>query len=195
MKQLLISIPFIFLSILSFAQGEHTSSSEIKIHGREKAHGKLKHHRLALIWGHGYVPKGFTHTNEVKTLIVPTIGLDYEYWFSHKFAIGFSNDIELINYVIENHNGEELEREYAYIGALMVMYEFAHLWAIGLGPGIEVEKNENFFVIKAAIEKEFPIAGEGGWDVTPMLSYEMKQSGGYGMYDAFTLGIGIGKRF
>ncbi|WP_281613687.1 hypothetical protein [Flammeovirga sp. SubArs3] len=177
---------------------EHDSSSpkSQKVHGREAAHGSLKHHRVALIWGHGYIPKGFNNYTEVRTLIIPVIGLDYEYWFSHKFAIGISNDLELSNYVIEvSHEEEELEREYVYVGALMAYYEFAHLWAIGIGPGIEMEKNRNFFVVKTSIEKEFPIKGEGGWDVTPMFSYEFKSSNGHGVYDAMCFAIAIGKRF
>ncbi|KXX71966.1 hypothetical protein [Flammeovirga sp. SJP92] len=190
MKSITFCILFSLIISLTFAQETHE-----KIHGREEAHGKLKHHRVALLWGHSYVPKGFSGNNQTNTLIVPTIGLEYEYWFSHHFAIGISNDLELQNYVIETRHGEELEREYVYIGALMGFIEFAHLWVIGIGPGIEIEQHKNFAVFKTSIEREFPIAGEGGWDVTPMLSYELKFRGENGSYDAFTFGLAIGKRF
>ncbi|AZQ61265.1 hypothetical protein EI427_03220 [Flammeovirga pectinis] len=189
MKLLALFI-FLFSSVTCFGQEEEHSTK--KMHGREEAHGKLKHHRIALIWAHGYVPKAID--NKDQTVIIPVIGLDYEYWFSHKFAIGLSNDIELTNYVIENHEGEELEREYSYVGAIMGIFEVAPLWVVAVGPGVEIEKNQNFFVAKINIEREFPIAGVG-WDVTPMFSYEVKTSNGHGVYDAFNLGIGIGKRF
>ncbi|NME67405.1 hypothetical protein [Flammeovirga aprica] len=185
---------FLLLSLLStFSYAQETSPQNDKVHKREEAHGRLKHHRVALMWGHSYVPKGFSGTNN--TLIVPTIGLEYEYWFSHHFALGLSNDLELQNYVIETSHGEEFEREYVYIGALMAFVEFAHLWVVGIGPGIEIEHNKNFAVIKASIEREFPIVGKGGWDVTPMLSYELKFRGENGSYDAITFGFAIGKRF
>ncbi|WP_044207371.1 hypothetical protein [Flammeovirga sp. OC4] len=193
MKYLTLCLLFLFITSLSFAQ--ENSSTDKKVHKREEAHGELKHHRIALLWGHSYVPKGFNDNNSAKTLIIPTIGFEYEYWFSHRFAIGLSNDLELQNYVIETREGDELEREYVYIGALMGFVEFAHLWVFGIGPGIEMEKNKNFGVLKMSIEREFPIVGKGGWDVTPMLSYEIKFRGEDKVYDAITFGFAIGKRF
>ncbi|MBB3700171.1 hypothetical protein KMW28_14635 [Flammeovirga yaeyamensis] len=187
-----------FISLLTIVLFSTSISLAQKreLHGREEAHGELKHHRLSVIWGHAYVPKAFSNPDKPQTLIIPTIGLDYEYFFSHKFAIGLSNELELSNYVVETrHHTEEVEREYAYVGAILAMYEVSHLLIIGIGPGIEIEKNHNFFVGKITVEREFPIMGEGGWDVTPVLSYELKSSHGHGIYDAFTFGIGIGKRF
>ncbi|OHX68309.1 hypothetical protein [Flammeovirga pacifica] len=189
MKKIISTILFIFLLI------QNSQAQETEIHAREEAHGKLKHHRIALIWGHGYVPKGISNPDNPQVLIIPTIGLDYEYFFSHRFAIGITNELELSNYIIETKEFNELEREYAYVGAIMAMFEVGHLFILGIGPGVEIEKNHNFFVGKISLEREFPIMGEGGWDVTPVLAYELKSSNGHGVYDALTFGIGIGKRF
>ena len=45
--------------------------------------------RISPVLSHTYIPKA---TNDGdKTVIVPSIGLDIEYWFNKKWGIGFHN--------------------------------------------------------------------------------------------------------
>jgi len=114
----------------------------------EAEHEEFRHHRIALFTGYTWVPQGDHHGNVSGVVVVPTLGLDYQYWVSHRFALGVINDFELSTYVIEQSDGSQLTREYAYVGAAVAIWEAVESLAIFAGPGVELEKHENFFVVK-----------------------------------------------
>ena len=53
----------------------------------------------------------------------------------------------------------------------------------------EFETHENYYVIRAGIELEFEISNN--WDLSPGLIYDLKET----IYDSWTIGVAIGKRF
>ena len=82
--------------------------------GQEEAeHEELRHHQVALLTGYTLVPEGDHHGNVEGVVVVPTIGLDYAYWFSHRFAVSLTNAVELSTYVIEQPDRSQLTREFA----------------------------------------------------------------------------------
>lgn len=85
------------------------------------------------------------------------MGVDYEFWLTHKFAVGVLNDFELSTYVVENHDGEDFEREYVYVLVAVFVYEPIANLSLFLGPGGEFEKNHNFFVFRVGAEYGIPI--------------------------------------
>ncbi|MCK4828277.1 hypothetical protein KA005_71775 [bacterium] len=125
---------------------------------------------------------------EKQFLTIPVIGLDYEYWFSHKFALGLHNELELASYIMEKDHEEHLDREYAIVMALVAVYEPAHGLAFFAGPGYEIEGNLSFMIFM--LELEFGKVFEDGWSVGVVLSYDIKP--GFG---ALSTGLTIGKRF
>ncbi len=147
----------------------------------------LKHHRLAAFVGAAHVPSGETK-EEGNAVWVPTLGLDYEYWFSHKFAVGLYNDVELGEYIINTEEREDLNRHYAFITAAVGVWEPVRRLAFYAGPGIEIEDHENFFVIKVGTEYGFPLPN--WWDLAVSLTYDWKD-----VYGAWSLGVSAGKRF
>lgn len=154
----------------------------------EAEHEEFRHHRIALFTGYTWVPQGDHHGNVSGVVVVPTLGLDYQYWVSHRFALGVINDFELSTYVIEQSDGSQLTREYAYVGAAVAIWEAVESLAIFAGPGVELEKNENFFVVKVGGEYEFRLPGR--WDLSISAAFNYKDE-----YNSISAGLVVGKRF
>ncbi|OHX66369.1 hypothetical protein [Flammeovirga pacifica] len=188
---ILISL-LILVQLPSYAQHYSSNNTSLEHHKEEK--GKSK---IAFYMGYTAIPQAINHD----VLIVPTIGFDYTYRLNNKFSIGLVNDLEMAQYVVEVegnqelHHGEEaketevLEREFAYVGAVVLFYSPIEGWNIGIGPGIELEKNKNLMVGKVLLEKEFELPGE--WEIAPTLQYDIKED----VYDSWSLGLTFGKRF
>jgi len=142
-------------------------------------------HRVAFFTGNTWIPDGLGDG----ALIVPTYGLDYQFWFSHVFAIGIMSEIELISYTVEKRDGsEEITRETPLVLAVVASYEIVKRLALMLGPGVEFETNESLSLFRMGLEYEFPLPQH--WDLSITGIYDYKEH-----YDTITLGITIGKRF
>ncbi len=151
-------------------------------------HEPLKRHQKALFTGYTWVPKGDPHEGDSKgTVVAATIGIDYSFWISHKFGVGLYNDFELTSYVVETSEGTSLPREYAYVGAAVGIYEAARGLELYAGPGVELEKHENFYVLKVGAEYAFAVAQ--GWATGVAFGYDFKDE-----YDSGALGISVARR-
>ena len=154
-------------------------------------HHDFKHFRIAALLGHAFIPEAKTET--ASFILIPTFGLDIQYWFNHKWGIAFKNDIEFAEYLVED-NGEESEdikRKYPFIVALPVLFspwERTHFTFI-LGPGIEFSNGKNFSVIRMGVGSEFKLGKD--WDFSPELIYDLKD----GHINSLTFALGVGKRF
>ena len=151
------------------------------------AHEHFQHHRLALFTGYGIIPGAIDEEGEERAKIIPVLGLDYEYWFNHKIGLGVQNDLELTSYTIERDHQDYIDREYAFVTALVFLYEPLPSWSLFLGPGYEFEANHNFPLVKIGtdIGKSF----EDGWSVGITLAYDIKE-----VNSAASVGITVGKR-
>lgn len=176
-KLLIVLILIVFISENILAQEENKVQ-------------EFKHFRMAFALGHAYIPKA--KANDSKTLIIPTMGIDLQYWFNSKWGVALKNDLEIANYTVElpELNEDRIIRETPLIIALPVLFS---PWENGitflLGPGIEIEKNENFSILRLGIGYEFEIGNE--WDFAPEFIYDLKNEN----INSFTIAIGIGKRF
>ncbi|MBD0403558.1 hypothetical protein [Flammeovirga sp. EKP202] len=196
-----VGLLVLFFANQSFAQSHLDSevnesnhiSSKATIHHHEEE--DFKRHKVSVYMGYTYIPQAIPSQ---EGLLVPTFGLDYVYQFSEKWSIGLINDIEIAQYMVEVKNSgshgehghlETLDREYAYVGSLVIFYSPWESWKIGVGPGFEIEKNKNLFVGKFIFEKEFKL--HDGWELSPNFQYDMKEK----LYDTWTFGVSIGKRF
>lgn len=158
-------------------------------HEEHEQQEPLKRHQLALFVGYTWVPKGNSHEGDSEgTVIAPTIGIDYSFWISHKVGVGLYNDFELTSYVVETSADTLLPREYAYVGAVVGIYEAARGLELYAGPGVEVEKHENFFVLKVGFEYAFAVAY--GWATGVAFGYDFKDE-----YDSWAAGISVARRF
>jgi hypothetical protein len=182
------------------SSAEHGESEE----AGEHESGPFKRHRIAFLTGNTIVPSGGENEDRIGTVVVPTIAIDYEYWFSRKLAIGWYNDFTLATFVVEtNREAEEdhgaqsddseggnevVEREPTFLTALVVIWEPLPRLAVYTGGGREFEANENFWVWKIGLEYGFPLPND--WDIAIGGAYDYKE-----VYDSFGVGISFGKRF
>jgi hypothetical protein len=179
---------------------EHGESEDVGEHES----GPFKRHRIAFLTGNTIVPSGGENEDRIGTVVVPTVAIDYEYWFSRKLALGWYNDFTLSTFVVEtNREPEEdhgagaqssdggtevVEREPTFLTALVIIWEPVHRLAVYTGGGKEFETNEDFWVWKIGLEYSFPLPKD--WDIAIGGAYDYKD-----VYDSFGVGISFGKRF
>jgi hypothetical protein len=179
LKPLIILFLFIFiLPLASFGQVQEHAPSE-----------HHKNHIIALIIGHTHIPRGVPSASDSGPLIVPSWGINYDFLVSKKWSIGLHTDMEIANYVIEEKNGNQLERTRPFILSIVTAYRPWKGLIVGLGFGNEFEKHHNFLVYRFGLEYAFEI--NESWEIGPALTYDIKES----TYDAWTLGFGVVRKF
>ena len=162
-------------------------------HDEQKGHTsgshEFKHHRVAIILGHGHV-FGAEDVNSGKSIVtVPTWGFDYQYWINEKFGVSLKSDIEIMDYLVTLDDHTKVERNNPVIVSTVFLYHPAKGWNFLAGPGIEFEESHNLFIIRVGMGYEFEFPGH--WDFAPELVFDLKD----GHIGSFTWGIGVGKRF
>lgn len=158
-------------------------------HEEEQEHEVIKHHMVALVIAHTHIPKGYQSSKGTEILIVPSWGLNYDYWFNTTWAIGLHADMEIATYIIEDDTGTDLERERPIIISIVGSYKPWKGLMFGVGFGKEFEPHHNFWVYRFGVE--YGIKLPHHWDIGPALVFDFKEN----LYDSWTIGLGIGKRF
>ena len=167
--------------LINWGQHSHTTVSN---------HDHIDHPswRVALLIGHTLIPE--QHANQ--NFFIPSWGLDIEYWFSSKVGVGLHNDLEVETFVIlrDSGEGDELERITPLVLTLDFLYKPYKGLVLQLGPGYEIEKEENFALFRAGVEYEIEFGNH--WDVCPTVFYDSRFDMGY---HTWSIALGIGKRF
>lgn len=172
-------------SIPTFAQNQE-GTGQHEAHQAPEMH-EFRQWRVAAVVYHTYI--GTRTTEGRRTLIVPSLGLDIEYWFNEKWGIGSHNDLELVSFEVEREEEIFVERETPVLFTLDALWKPWKELVVMAGPGIEIEPKENLFVFRVGLEYEIEIGSH--WDVAPTIFYDSRTDA----YDTFTMGLGIGKRF
>ena len=100
-------------------------------------------------------------------------------------VLNLVTDLELEDYLIIDR---EFNRERAFIAVIGPSYELAPRLGIFSGAGIEIEKNNNLFVVRGGLEYGFDLGKR--WVLVPSVFVDWKE-----YYETYTLSIGISKRF
>lgn len=157
------------------------------INAQEQHHTECKHFRISPVLSHTYIPMATKEGD--KTVIVPSFGLDLEYWMNNKWGFGLHNDLELETFEIMTNNELTIEKQFPVVLTADVLYRFHKNWILVFGSGIEFEKNENLFIIRTGIEYEVEFGNH--WDIAPTVFYDHRSHN----FGTWSIGIGIGKRF
>ncbi|MGB5323045.1 hypothetical protein [Lutimonas sp.] len=156
---------------------------------QEDTDEKLKHHHVVLTIGHSHIPSGSSVSGSSDFILIPTWGFSYEYIFTERIALGLKSDLEVSNYVITDNDETEVERENPFSTSLIFSYIPIKGLGIFTGPGIEFEKEENYFIYTIGLSYEIEFGKD--WDLSPELAYEIK--GGH--TGAISFGLSVGKKF
>ena len=179
-----------FFIITSLILGLFMSTNLYGQSHENEDHHEFKNFRVAVALGHAYIFEASSVNTNL--LIIPTIGLETQYWFSHKWGLSLKGDIEIANYLVEDkdNNSNTLVRENPVILALPVLFSpWENHFTFILGPGIEFEEHENFSIFRMGVGSEFEFGNH--WDFAPEIIYDLKD----GHINSLTLAIAIGKRF
>ncbi len=163
----------------TFAQQESHESSE----------APLKRHKAGLFLGNSLIHEVHnTQTGKEQYVLAPTFGIDYEYWLSHKWAIGTYNEFAFLNIEVEHENEEFIKRENVVLFSGVVVYEILPRFSVFAGTGFETDANQTLWIRYLGIEYAF--IRMDNWEVSVTAGYVNKH-----LYDAFTFGVVIGRRF
>lgn len=160
----------------------------ICLSSQESEEKKQNHFRISPVISHTYIPTATSAGTE--TIIVPSIGLDLEYWFGHKFGIGLHNDLELYNYEVEEFgHHSSIKREYPVVITLDGLVKVYKNLVLVAGIGAELEKHENLFLIRTGLEYEIVFAEN--WDLSPTILYDFRAD----EFGTWSIGVGVGRSF
>jgi hypothetical protein len=169
---------FVFTGLVS-AQHEEVS---------KPTHG-MKRHKVGAFLGNSLIHGVHnTQTGKEQYVLAPTVGIDYEYWINHKWAIGTYNEVAHFDIEVETEEHEEfIKRENAMLFSAVVLFEPIHHLGIFAGTGIETDPNHTFWIRYMGLE--YTLIRCNDWDVALSAGYVNKDA-----YDAFTFGVVIGRR-
>ncbi|MGB0403267.1 MAG: hypothetical protein ACPGEG_04165 [Salibacteraceae bacterium] len=171
-KAIFLSILFVFSFLLANAQ--------------EK---EFKRHSAVLVMSHTYVPEGRQSWGSKDLLIIPSIGIDYNFKFNQNWGLGFQYDIEFMNYVLEYEEDTFLTRKNPMILALLAERKVWKELTIGIGGGYEIEKSKNLILLRFTAEYEYETKNDIVFG--PNISFDYKDIN----TTAFAFGLFIGKKF
>lgn len=182
MKKTYFLIAVIYFTITGVATAQHEEVS--------KPSHSLKRHKIGAFLGNALIHGVHnTQTGKEQYVLAPTVGIDYEYWISQKWAIGTYNEIAHMDLeVITEDHEEYIKRENAMLFSAVVVFEPVHNLGIFAGTGIETDPHHTFWIRYMGLEYTFIRSND--WEVAISAGYVNKDA-----YDAFTFGIVIGRRF
>jgi hypothetical protein len=179
MKHLLIVVLIQFLTFQIFGQHEAVESNE---HATD-----APFHKISLITAISIITNNVTENSD-GVFVVPTFGLNYDYFFNHRWGIGLHNDIVLQQYKVERHEDEhELIRQNPVAVCGVLSYKPHHRWTLLGGYGVELEETENISLFRFGIE--YGIELKDDWEIAFGAEYDHKIN----TYSSFIFGIAFSK--
>jgi hypothetical protein len=185
MTKILNAFLFIFLTI---------GTSQL-LKAQENDHADFHpHHMLGIVLSHTQISQGIQANGDRKWLALPSIGINYNYKFSPKWAIGLHNDIVTEDYAVEEHlrsggGNKVLERAFPVASAVVASFKPGKHFSYMLGTGGEFAHTGSFFLVRVGIEYGYHITDK--WELNANLVNDIKINA----YNSFAYGIGITKVF
>lgn len=182
MSKQLILVLALSMSLPLFISAQHTEAPHAT-HEEEE----MPPFRIALLIGHTLIPAEHAAEN----FFIPSWGFDIEYWMNRKWGVGIHSDLEIETFIIVRDNTEEedLERLSPLVVTLDALYKPWKGLVLQFGPGIELERSENFGLLRMGLEYEFELNHH--WDVAPTIFYDTR----FSEYHTWSIALGVGKRF
>ncbi len=150
------------------------------------------HHQLGIVLGHAHISNG-VKDGETNWQVLPSFGINYNYWFNEEWSIGLHTDIIVETYEVERHldgeSTEVIERETPVAPALMVGYKPHEHFGFLLGPGFELAPEEDLFLIR--VETEYSIEMVEKLEFEAGIGYDFRIDA----FDSWSLVLGIARSF
>ncbi|MDH4090890.1 MAG: hypothetical protein OEV74_20400 [Cyclobacteriaceae bacterium] len=145
-------------------------------------------HRLSIMMANSHIPAADDVNGKKTVFIVPTWGIDYDYWFGEKWAIGLHNDIVLQQYKIEEREGKDvIERSFPVGVCIVGLFKPWRKITLIAGVGKELERSESFNMVNFGVE--YGIELPKHWELSVNLLYDSKLK----VYDSWIFGVGFSR--
>lgn len=144
--------------------------------------------QLSFMLSHSQIREGIVDGTK-KSIAVPSLGFDYNYWFQNKWAVGLHTDLIAESFKIENNGGVLMERStpFAVVPAISFKPKRHSVFVLGLGK--EFAKEGNFTLTRFGYEYAFELPKK--YELSFGINYDMK----WDAYDIWTIGIIVSKLF
>ena len=157
-----------------------------KVHDHESLKGS---HRISLGLGHTHLSKGKNIDGEEVWLPVTSWSLAYDYHIAKKWSIGLQSDMVLEEFIVEDHDGQELEREKPIALALVGFFKPGKHFSFIGGAGIEMEKEKNLGFTRLGVE--FGAELKNHWEAGIAVLWDDK----WGYYNSWVIEFTFSKLF
>jgi hypothetical protein len=148
------------------------SQAQESIPAEGKSHEAMKGaSRLTLGLGHTHVAEGEVD-GKTKWLPLASWSLNYDYWFSNKWAIGLQSDIILESFVIKNKEEELIERSYPISLVPVAIYKAGEHLSIFAGVGAEFAKEKNITMTRLGLDYGFHLPNN--WEIGASVLWDGK---------------------
>jgi len=145
-------------------------------------------HRITVMMANSHIPSANKIEGQSSMFIAPTWGINYDYWFTQKWAIGLHNDVIMQQFKIEKHQGKEVIERIAPVAICAVtLFRPSPQWTFLLGFGREFEKDESFNMLCTSVEYGIELPND--WELSLNLIYDTKIK----TYDTWMFGVGVSK--
>lgn len=163
----------------------------VNLMAQDSEQGKFhSHHSIGFVVSHTQITEGLKDNGHKKWLSLPSWGLNYNFHFSSKWAIGLHSDIIVEDFLVhDEEEGEVIERSYPIASAIIVSFKPGKHFSFMLGPGEEFAHTGNLFLIRAGIEYGLHI--HKGWELNALITNDYKVNA----YNSWAIGLGITKIF
>ena len=166
-----IALPFVFVLIQS--TGVYAQSDV-----------PITHHCFSGMMAFAFVPHAIEGNEERNVLIVPTVGVNYNYWLNEKWGLGLHLDVILQQYAIDRGENEiRIERSFPIAVTPVLNYSVTEAIICLVGAGIEYDSNETFGMATAGIEYGFEF--RPNWELNFSGTFDYR----FEAYTSFLFGI------
>ena len=184
----------------SYSQEHEENQNES--HKSAAHHEAHKKHLFSSSINHTVIFSAIKDGESASSITLPSFGLNYTYWFNHKWAIGLHNDIILEDFVVKGSETDQsksnatsnqdtaiIERGTPVAACIMAIYKPIPYLGLMAGVGREFSSHEDFTVIRFGLEAPYHLPKN--WELFGVLTYDINIDA----YQSLTYGIGIGKMF
>jgi len=192
---------FSLVILLVFFSNFYSYSQETEQDENHEEHHKK--HAVSLVISHTHIRSGVKNNTGDKWISLPSFGINYNYAFNEKWALGLHTDIIVEEFIVEDksESGNEyyakneeveipgIERSHPIAPAVMLSYKPLEHLALLAGGGMEFSKEENFALVRFGVE--FPFHIPNNWEIFGALTYDINIDA----YDSLAFGFGIAKLF
>lgn len=166
-------------------------SFSLKAQEGEEGKGHKKH-GITLSIGHTHIGEGIRNQTK-KNIILPSWGLNYDYYISEKWAIGLHNDLIIEEFEVEFEGKDNVlitaKRTRPFSMAVTGSYRLNNFLIISAGAGKEFEPDQDFTIFRLGLEPYFELPNN--FELVGTFAVDFRVDA----YNAFNVALGIGKKF